>query len=147
MLRALIIGPDEVARAEAITNFASSRVYRPGSGVPPPGDDPRHVAQFLLGFRCVFSITEIDRTPWRHLSVSVDRCGLPAPLAVEMLGHLFGFVGPLDSWVGGPHGDAKCIVVAQRLAMPSLGGEQAQDPPALDHDILWGSARRNRKER
>ena len=115
-VRPLVIGEAERQRVEEVLSFAREHLYRPGPGAPVPGDDPRHEALFLLGFRCVFSFTEFPGEGiFRHLSVSVSGEDLPSGPAVELLGQLFGFTDTLSSWILAIHGDPRCVVVAQPI--------------------------------
>lgn len=123
MMRALVIGDEARAVAALVLEHAREHVYRLGAGMPPPGDDPRHVAH-INSFRIVYSITEDhDGRRWRHMSISVPSKKFPHPVAVFMLAELFGFTGwdgsnpekPGRGWQLDLNNAEHCIVVAQEL--------------------------------
>lgn len=117
-LRVLLIGPPEleaIARVVAYANDPQHR-YRPREPAPQtPGDNPSHVLQ-LGDFRIVYSLTEVSREVFRHLSVSVPNPEkLPAPAAVEVIMQHFGFVGGLANADVLAHPVEHCIIVAQPI--------------------------------
>lgn len=131
-MNALFIGAPERVRAAEIISYARAHVYRPAPSVRPPGLDPRYVAHFHLGFRCVFSFTEMrDGRLYRHLSISEkgSRTGFPHPAAAEELGKLFGFEGPLESWSGGPVAEERCVVLVQLMPPGTIGSTSSQSSP------------------
>src|SRR5215831_17200761 len=116
-MRALII--DDVAKAKVarVLAYAERHHYRPGPGIPPPGDDGRFVA-LLNAFRCVFTFTHAGDMIWRHLSISVPGKNYPNPAAALMIAELFGFTGwdgktidrfPKD-WIIDVNKDERCVV-------------------------------------
>lgn len=99
MNRLVVIGPSERRDAARVRSYAEAHVYKPGPGVPSPGDDP-HFVTYLWGLRVVFSITECAAHQVRMLSMSVtDRPGVrPHPGIVQEVAHLYGFTGSLLDW-------------------------------------------------
>jgi hypothetical protein len=121
-LRLLLIGPpelDAIARVVAYANDPENR-YRPREpAAQTPGDNPSHVLH-LGDFRIVYSLTEVKREVFRHLSVSVPNPEkLPAPAAVEVIMQHFGFVGGLANADVLAHPIEHCIIVAQPIEQPS----------------------------
>lgn len=122
MATALII--DDAAREliHRLVAFASDPAnhYRPGPGAKTPGDDPRYVVQ-LASYRCVFTHTRMpDMKLFRHLSVSVKKRGKwPHPSAITMLGELFGFAGPFESWPKGMDQATESVILAQEIHVPT----------------------------
>lgn len=121
MLRVLLISEAEKEAAHRLFAFAArpENVYRPGPGVPVPGDNPNYVIRFNT-YRCVFTFTDMGRAVFKHLSISVPaKDKLPHPAAVEEIAHLFGIKGTLDEWAKkghvSPHHDEHCVVVVQEI--------------------------------
>ena len=91
------------------------------TGSPPPGDEPRHVVHFQVGFRAVFSVTKPEGdTPFRHLTISVDGPKYPSPEAAWMIARAFGFTGPdpltdrkTSTWTFDINKKDHCITLAQ----------------------------------
>lgn len=112
----LIVTDAEREAAHKVAMYAAlpEHHYKPGPGVPSPGDDPKHTVRFA-SFRCTFSFTQFSKVGlFRHLSISVsDPKKYPHPVAVEMIANLFGFKGQLEDWQVGPHEREHCIIVAQ----------------------------------
>lgn len=92
MVRPLVIDDEAKAIAARVIAHAEAHPYHPRPGSTPPGDDPNFVAK-LGTYRAVFTITHSDRMVFRHLSISVPGKGFPNPLAVMLIGELFGFTG------------------------------------------------------
>jgi hypothetical protein len=99
MNRLVVIGPSERRDAARVRTYAETHVYKPGPGVPSPGDDP-HFVTHLWGLRVVFSITDFGGRRVRMLSVSVmDRPGVrPHPGIVQEIARLYGFTGTVIDW-------------------------------------------------
>jgi hypothetical protein len=112
----LIIDDQSRQRVQRLAEFALSpeNHYRPGGGIV-PGDDSRFV--IMLGsYRCVFTYTRLSSGLFRHLSVSVGQPGKwPMPQAVEMIGQMFGFVGPFASWIKSLDTHSQSVVVAELI--------------------------------
>lgn len=127
----LIVEPHKVA---AVIAYASKpeHWYRPGPGVPVPGDGAEHRLQ-MGNYRVVFTYTvgekgdaEPDRAyvesapdqVFRHLSISSDKAseGLyPSPSTVIEIARAFGFTGDLKDWLVGPVPNMAVIAVAQSI--------------------------------
>lgn len=115
-------------RAQEIVNFAEKpeNWYRLGVAPWVPGDRKEFVLSDAGSIRAVFSWTWIsDSAMIRHLSVSA-RSGLPQPIIVWTLAHLFGFKGakldehgfvhdPSETWVFDRDEKEGCIVVQEAL--------------------------------
>ncbi len=114
-MRVLIVSEAEKEAAHKVALYAAlpEHHYKPGPGVPSPGDNPNHTVRFNT-FTAVFSFTKFPPGLFRHLSVSIpDRTAYPNPMAVQMIAQLFGFKGSLEDWQVGPHEREHCIIVAQ----------------------------------
>jgi hypothetical protein len=99
-----VLVDDDKAKAEVkrVLDFAQQpeNYYKVGPGgfslQKPPGDDPRHVAHLVDGFRCVFSLTRsiVEQKTYRHLTISIPSSpNLPNPYAAFMIAQMFGFTG------------------------------------------------------
>lgn len=99
MNRFVVIGPSERRTAACMRSYAEAHVYKPGPGVPAPGDDS-HFVTHLWGLRVVFTIMECASQRVRVLSTSVtDQPGVrPHPGIVEEIARLYGFTGTLLDW-------------------------------------------------
>jgi hypothetical protein len=121
MTMALRIGPEERIAAARVLAYSEAHPYRPfdpQANDPIPGGVPEHVLVIPHGIRCVFSYTvDRDGSIWRHLSVSLPgHAGrYPNPRSMEIIGHLFGFSGPLSHWAVNIIKDEEVVVVAQRV--------------------------------
>lgn len=123
-LRPLIINDDTKTKVAKVLEHASNHHYRPGPGVPPPGDDPRFIVK-LGSYRAVFSFTYSDDDYlWRHLSISIPGPKYPHPAAVFTIAELFGFTGwdgrTTDKfpgkWIGQINEREHTVVIAQPVA-------------------------------
>jgi hypothetical protein len=89
------MGPAFQAEIRRVREHAEKpeNLYRPGSSVPPPGDDPRFC--FTSGtYRVVYSLTQAPTLVIRHMSISTLRKGsYPQPLVVWTTAHHLGFTG------------------------------------------------------
>jgi hypothetical protein len=104
-------------RIERLLRFASKpeNHYRPGPGVPPPGDDSRYCVK-LGTYRSVFTHTRAKGKIFRHLSISVQRDNrYPLVEVAEVIGRLFGFEGPFESWGKTIHKDTQSVVMIQEI--------------------------------
>jgi hypothetical protein len=125
-LRPLIIDDEARAKVAKVIEHASKHHYRPGAGMPPPGDDPRFTVK-LNTYRVVFSFTVNpgDGLLWRHLSISVPGPRFPNPAAAFMIAELFGFTGwdqrTIDrfpqEWIGQVNEQEHAVVVAQPVSV------------------------------
>lgn len=122
-MRALIIDNEAKVKIFNVVEHAAKNHYRPGPGVPPPGDDDRFVAN-LGTYRCVFSYTHSDGKLWRHISMSVPSSQYPNPAAAFTIATEFGFAGwdkrtlyrAPDGWLIDLKKDEHCVVLAQEIA-------------------------------
>lgn len=98
-VRALLIGLQErTAIARLIAHAETHPVSRARLAAtmeldaPPIGNDPAHVVEVPMGYRCAFSFEDQPAGRCRHLSVSVDAPKrLPSVPAVLALMAVFGF--------------------------------------------------------
>lgn len=121
--RPLLINEAVRADIERVVNYAEAHrysihdVFKMMAGrdsMPPPGDDPGHVCNIPVDFRCVFSIEQQPMGWCRHLSISVSGEGNnPHPAAVFVIAQAFGF--GMDPWKSS-HVQAEKIPV-DRLAI------------------------------
>jgi hypothetical protein len=122
-MRLLIIGSNEKEAIMASVSHAMMNQYKPGISTMVPGDDPDFVVNVPDGFRCVFTITSLNDTLYRHLSISVPGGKYPSPEASVMLAKEFGFTTSSDSlaiedrvkdgWMVAMNRTDHCIVLAQ----------------------------------
>ena len=118
-MRPLLVNFQEVKRVQL---HARQRCHWYTGRGAPPGDDPRFVCVLPVGFRCVFSYTQVAKTLFRHLSVSLadaPRNRRPNPQQVATIADAFGFTGwrlggkyPFD-W--GVAFEGLAVVVAQAV--------------------------------
>jgi len=127
---ALEIGPDARRKLNRLASFAiePTNFYYPGPNAVPPGDDDRFVVSSGT-HRIVFSVTVIERTPFRHLSVSLLVGDLPSPVSVFTLAHMLGFRGipmsadgematgerPSKMAIGSEREPNPCVILGQKL--------------------------------
>jgi hypothetical protein len=125
LMRPLLI--DDAAKAEVkrVRDHAEAlaNLYRPGITQKVPGDDPSFCAHLHHGFRCVFTITEMQGIRYRHLTISVTGEKYPNPIAAYTIAELFGFEGwdgrseePPPHWQGGVNQREHCVVLAEALS-------------------------------
>jgi hypothetical protein len=99
--RPLVINAEILADIKRVVDYAEAHrysihdVFKMMGGrdsMPPPGDDPGHVCNIPVEFRCVFSIEQQPMGWCRHLSVSVSGDGNnPNPVPVFVIAEAFGF--------------------------------------------------------
>ena len=94
----LTIGPAEKEQIQNLISFAESnvmgeeRIKRIAAGEEKaPGDDPRLRITLPIGYGVVFTFEQQPFGKARHISISIDRKGLPAIEAVNMILEAFGF--------------------------------------------------------
>lgn len=119
MMRPLLIGDEQIRQIQSVVEFASRPENRYVPGVTStPGLLPQLTMYLPIGYRCVFSFTQVDAGLYRHLSVSVDAaCKLPNPHAVAELAKRFGFTGERDKdWECGINDDEPfCVQAVQKV--------------------------------
>lgn len=143
MKTAVMLDSEQLTRLLAFAT-APENLYEPTTADFTPGDRPGYIAEVpvtIMGshvgvleqrLRVVFSITKIDGTRYRHLSVSLlsgdttgidvplgegfklKSTGLPGPSAVEAVGLTLGFKGRLTTWEVDVL-DERVIVAMQRM--------------------------------
>jgi hypothetical protein len=107
MLRPLILADQQRADIKRVMDHANVHRYSVqdmfdllGGRRNPPGDDPNYVCVIPNGYRCVYTIEQLEVGLCRHLSVSVmgttSAVG-PSPEALLMLMTAFGFIGGFES--------------------------------------------------
>jgi hypothetical protein len=123
-MRPLLISDEVKARVKEVVDFASGNFYYPGKSETIPGDDPRHVVEIPVHYRCVFSLTVDPKgKSWRHLSVSIPKKEkYPHPVSTFVIAALFGFTGydidhpsaaPPPDWFFNLNQEDNCVIVAQ----------------------------------
>jgi hypothetical protein len=124
MARPLIIDPATKARVAEVLAYAEKHPYRPGPGIPPPGDDPHFVLPFSHGYRAVFSYTHIKGKVARHLSISVPTPRkYPNVAAAFTIAQLFGFTGwdehtidrSPNGWAMAVNEEEHCVTLVQEI--------------------------------
>jgi len=128
-LRPLVLTDTQHADIKRVTDHADVHRYSVqdmfdlmGGRRNPPGDDPNFVCIIPIGYRCVYTIEQLEEGLCRHLSVSVMGGGSgigPSPEAVLALMTAFGFTGGFESLIGMGKEDigdgALAISVIQKL--------------------------------
>jgi hypothetical protein len=122
-MRPIVIDAEARASIRKVRDYAGHPecVYRPGLGVPPPGDNAAHCVM-VNTYRIVFSITEAEDRKFRHLSISVPGKHYPNEFAVMMLAREFGFPGWNGTdgkfpprWQVGVNKEEHCVIVVCEL--------------------------------
>ncbi len=104
-MRAVVLGPEQEARARAIVEHATKpeNYYIIGESTFIPGDDPHYVTSYG-GIRTVFSITKHPtRGLFRHITCSLldmtPGRPNPHPTVVAEIAKMYGFTGDPRTWI------------------------------------------------
>lgn len=91
MPRLIRLDKDTLSEIEKVKKYAAANIFDEHSLLaikeklsPPPGNDPNFVVHIHQNFRVVYSIDEIDKNKYHHLSISYNNgCpGIPEAIII-----------------------------------------------------------------